>query len=78
MVANCADALPLATCGHLGRGGRWLSCGPSLQFYASGIMSFSPELWQSTLLVVTGTVAVLPPARLLEGTTQLLTFPITG
>lgn len=74
MVANCADALPHAPCGHLGRGGSWLSCGLSSRFYASGVVSFSPELWQ----VKREGVVALPHSRLLEGAPQRLAFPITG
>lgn len=73
MVANCADALPHAPCGHLGRGGSWLSCGLSSRFYASGVVSFSPELWQ----VKREGVVALPHSRLLEGAPQRLAFPIT-
>ena len=74
MVANCADALPHTLCGHLGRGGSWPSCGPSSQFYASGVVSSSPELWQ----VKREGVAALPHSRLLDGAPQHLVFPVTG
>lgn len=74
VVANCADALPHAPCGHLGRGGSWLSCGLSSWLYASGVVSFSPELWQ----VRREGVVTLPHSRLLEGAPQRLAFPITG
>lgn len=74
MVASCADALPHAPCGHLGRGGSWLSCGLSSRLYASGVVSFSPELWQ----VKREGVVALPHSRLLEGAPQRLAFPVTG